>query len=105
MTVIFLTKNKTLRFLLILFFSINSFAQNNATIVNDSINNEIPKAIPVVKIIEEIEIATEEIKEARRKNQPKSFIVDIDSIYPSYKTFILNKRQQALNFISSEPNK
>ena len=105
MTEIFLTKTKTLRFLLILFFSINSFAQNNATIVNDSIYNEIPKAIPVVKIIEEIEIATEEIKEARRKTQPKSFIVDIDSIYPSYKTFILNKRQQALNFISSEPNK
>lgn len=40
------------------------------------------------------------IKEARRKTQPKSFIVDIDSIYPSYETFILNKRQQALNFIS-----
>ena len=105
MTEIFLTKTKTLRFLLILFFSINSFAQNNATIVNDSIYNEIPKAIPVVKIIEEIEIAKEEIKEARRKTQPKSFIVDIDSIYPSYKTFILDKRQQALNFISSEPNK
>ncbi|PTM07002.1 MAG: hypothetical protein DA407_10950 [Bacteroidetes bacterium] len=105
MTEIFLTKTKTLRFLLILFFSINSFAQNNATIVNDSIYNELPKAIPVVKIIEEIEIATEEIKEARRKTQPKSFIVNIDSIYPSYKIFILNKRQQALNFISSEPNK
>lgn len=105
MTVIFSTKTKTLRFLLILFFSINSFAQNNTTTVNDSIHNEIPKAIPVVKIIEEIEIATEEIKEARRKTQSKSFIVDIDSIYPSYKTFILNKRQQALNFISSEPNK
>ncbi|SDS22745.1 Mechanosensitive ion channel [Formosa sp. Hel1_31_208] len=105
MTVTFLTKTKTSCFLLILFFSINSFAQNNATIVNDSIYKEIPKAIPVVKIIEEIEIATEEIKEARRKTQPKSFIVDIDSIYPSYKTFILNKRQQALEFISSEPNK
>ena len=105
MTVTFLTKTKCLRFLLILFFSINSFAQNNATIVNDSIYNEIPKAIPVVKITEEIEIATEEIKDARKKTLPKSFIRNIDSIYPSYKIFILNKRQQALNFISSKPNK
>jgi len=105
MTVTFLTKTKCLRFLLILFFSVNSFAQNNTTIVNDSINNEIPKAIPVVKIIEEIEIATEKIKEARRKAQPKSFIINIDSIYPSYKIFILNERPKALKFISSEPNK
>ena len=105
MTKIFLSEIKTLRFLLILFFSINSFSQTNTTIVNDSISNDIPKVIPVVKIIEEIEIATEEIKEARRKTQPKSTIVNIDSIYSSYKIFILNKRQQALKFISSEPNK
>lgn len=105
MTANFLAKTKTVRFLLIMFFSINSFAQTNATIVNDSLYNELPSAIPVVKIIEEIEIATEEIKEVRRKTQPKSFIINIDSIYPTYKIFILNKREQALKFISSEPNK
>jgi len=105
MTLTLSDKTRTLSFLLISFFLINSYAQSNTTVVNDSINNEIPKAIPVVNILEEIEIATEKIKDIKRKTQSKSFIVNIDSLYPTYKIFIAKKRLQAQNYISSGPNK
>ena len=105
MTLPFSNNIKTLSLLLFIFFTINSFAQSTETVVNDSINIEIPKVIPVVNIIEEIEIAKEKIKDAKRKTQPKSSIVNIDSIYPTYKIFILEKRLQVQKFISSEPNK
>ena len=91
--------------IILVFFLINSFAQGNTTVLNDSINIEVPKAIPVVNILEEIEIATEKIKDLKRKTQSKSFIINIDSLYPTYKIFIAKKRLKAQNYISSGPNK
>jgi len=105
MNLIFSDKTKYLYFALLLFFSIQSFAQNNSTVAKDSINIEIPKAISNVNIIEEIEIATEKIKDIKRKTKPKFAIVNIDSIYPAYKVFITKKRLQAQKYISSKPNK
>jgi hypothetical protein len=91
--------------MLILFFSIISVAQSNLTVVNDSVNNDLPEAISVVYIIEEIEIATEKIKDIKRKTQSKSSVKNIDSIYHTYKVFISKKRLQSQKFISSNPNK
>lgn len=105
MTLKFLEKTKSLCFLLIVSICINSFAQNNSATHNDSINIETPKAIPTVKIIEEIEIATEKIKNIKRRTQPKSSIKNIDSLYPTYKLFISKKRKEAQKYISSGPNK
>ncbi|WP_159946824.1 mechanosensitive ion channel family protein [Polaribacter septentrionalilitoris] len=101
----FSNKTNYLYFFLILFFSIHSFAQNKSNVVKDSVNIESPKAISSVNIIEEIEIATEKVKDIKRKTQSKSSIVNIDSIYPAYKVFVTKKRRQAKKYISSSPNK
>jgi potassium efflux system protein len=105
MMLAFFDKTKTISLVLFIFFTINSFAQNKETVAYDSINVEIPKAISAVNIIEEIKIATEKIKDIKRKTQSKSFIVNIDSIYPAYKIFISKKRLQAQKYIASGPNK
>ena len=100
-----LIKSKSLSFLFILLFALSSAAQNNAVVVNDSINKENPIAIPTINIIEEIEIATEKIKDIKRRTQQKTSIKKIDSIYPTYKTLLSKKRLKAQKYITSGPNK
>lgn len=98
---------KIKRFFTLLFvcFSLIAFSQTNETILKDSTSVKAPKAINTVNIIEEIEVASEKIKEIERKTKPSPLIKKIDSLYPTYKSFITTKRKQANIFIKSNPNK
>lgn len=79
--------------------------KNNVGIALDSSMVNKPKMIPVINIIQKIEDANDEIRLTKKKLQPNISIVEIDSLYPLYATFIKKQKKQTDHFIKANPNR
>ncbi|WP_298530511.1 mechanosensitive ion channel domain-containing protein [uncultured Algibacter sp.] len=81
-------------------------AQSGETkLFTDSTTVTKPKAIPVLEVVREIQIANENLKNFETRIKPKKSIKKIDSLFPFQKTLIATKQKEAKLFLKANPNK
>ncbi|MGB5482121.1 MAG: hypothetical protein WBM91_13655, partial [Eudoraea sp.] len=71
----------------------------DSTLVNQ------PKAIPVINIIQEMEIINKELRQIENKLEPKKRVIEIDSLLPVYEALIKQRQSYVQNFIKANPNR
>jgi len=71
----------------------------DSTLVNQ------PKAIPVINIIQEMEIINKELRQIENKLEPKKRVIEIDSLLPVYEALIKERQSYVQNFIKANPNR
>lgn len=82
------------------------FSQNdNILIRQDSTQNELPKAISIVDIIQQIESISKKIKDINKKIEPSPSIAKIDSLFPNYKKELNLKIANSESFMEANPNR
>lgn len=64
-----------------------------------------PEAIPVIKIIQEMESTIKQLKQTEKKIKPRKSIMEIDSMLPIYVDFISESQKYAQRFIGANPNR
>ena len=86
-------------------YPIFSFAQiGNAGAASDTTRAK-PAPIPVIRIIRNIEVANEEIKDTHRRMKLKGNILLIDSVFPAYAKFIQAQKKRGDKFVKANPNR
>jgi small-conductance mechanosensitive channel len=86
-------------------FCLPVFAFGFQEIPLDSIKSQVPQPIPVVRIFSEIETTKADIELNSGKVEPGPRLIRIDSLYPEYKKLLTRQEKEALQFISSNPNR
>ncbi|WP_115463194.1 mechanosensitive ion channel family protein [Winogradskyella aurantiaca] len=98
--------NKTILFLLILLgivANIKVYSQE-VEVTNDSIK-QVPVPVNIVDIIKEIREVNNDLKLIKKKAKPSKDLIQIDSIYPSYKEFLSKQEAVSRAFVLSNPNR
>lgn len=90
---------------LLFLFPMFSFGQLPTTGVVSDTTKAKPVPIPVTRIIRNIEVANEEIKDTRRRLKLKSNILLIDSVFPAYAKFIQDQKKLRDKFVDANPNR
>lgn len=89
-----------------LFSNLFSSGQEGKTkVFSDSTEVDAPKAIPILNLVRQIQIANKELKVLKTKIQPKSEVRKIESLFPTHKEKISLQQKEAEAFIKSNPNK
>ena len=74
-------------------------------IKSDSTKTSAPKAIPVVNIIQQLEITSDKIKAIHKKTALDPAIAKIDSLFPNYEEQLKIKLLSSESFITANPNR
>jgi len=82
-----------------------SFGQLGNTGMASDTTKVKPAPIPVIRIIKNIEVANEEIKDTHRRLKLKGNILLIDSIFPAYAKYIRAQKKRGDKFVESNPNR
>ena len=90
---------------LCVFLCITDFAFGFQEISIDSLTPQKAQPIPVVRIFSEIENTKADIELNTGKIDPGPRLMRIDSLYPEYKKMLTRQEKEALEFISSNPNR
>ncbi|MCH4822243.1 mechanosensitive ion channel [Gramella lutea] len=69
----------------------------------DTIGQIEPEAIPLSRIVQELETTREEIKSNR--NRVERNITEADSLFPIYEEFLNEQKQEVAAFLTANPNK
>ncbi len=70
----------------------------------DSVLTKNPEAIPVINIIQEIGVASNDIREIELKMELEQSISRIDSLLPIYTETVEERKKLAINFLDRSPN-
>jgi small-conductance mechanosensitive channel len=105
--------NKLLFFKLKSFFTIlfligyiSSFSQNTEPLIKkDSTKTSKPQAIPLVNIIQQLEIISDKIKGIDKKTALDPTIAKIDSLLPNYEEHLRVELKNSESFITANPNR
>lgn len=79
--------------------------KGKTTFFNDSSQVNAPKAIPILEVVKEIQVANEKIKEFQSRIKINKNIQKIDSLLPIQQGIIASKKKEAELFIKANPNK
>ncbi len=71
----------------------------------DSTGRYVPEAIKVVDIIQKVEQANQEIKQAERRTSSDRDVRRIDSLFPAYSKFISAQKKRKDHFVDANPNR
>jgi small-conductance mechanosensitive channel len=71
----------------------------------DSTKVSKPQAIPVVNIIQQLEITSDKIKAIKKKTAQDPAIAKIDSLFPKYEEHLRLELGNSENFITANPNR
>jgi small-conductance mechanosensitive channel len=93
-------------FTCILFIAtIFNLSGQTTTLVRDSTSVIKPKLIPTLKIIDQIEVEKESIKDTYNDIGENKNLAVIDSLLPIYSKFIKDQKKSTENFIKANPNR
>lgn len=92
-------------FILIVFVSFNATAQKPAVTSADSTSVVKPQFIPILEIVDRIELEKESVISTYKDLEKNNDIVVIDSLLPIYSKFIKDQKKNTENFIKANPNR
>lgn len=86
-------------------FSYNFAVAQDSENATDSLIVDAPKAIPLTAIIQNIQKTNEDLKLIERKLEANKAVHKVDSLYPTYATYIEKQQEQTRQVLSSNPNR
>ncbi|WP_188223465.1 mechanosensitive ion channel domain-containing protein [Aestuariibaculum marinum] len=90
---------------IVLCFSFNDIQAQDSDNTIDSIIVNAPKAIPLTAIIQNIQKTNDDLKLIERKLEANKAVHKVDSLYPTYATYIDKQQEQTEKVLASNPNR